>query len=771
MGDLRAIIVHISDLHFGRNFNTELRAHLERLIIEQRVSTPNGSSVHLVVSGDICENPFPWLMKKAASYLNGLSCHCNNTIVIPGNHDYRIKGIFGLRRLSRIPFEIYFRRNGNDMGPEERKGAYSELFFNAIRPSGELLRDKLEIKVDDTNRIVFFGFNSTPLFEGFATGKVSANQVLELVKTVKENRQHWEHYLKIAIVHHHPLPIPYDLTGAVSRVEESLMVFYGAGAFLRELARYGIDLVLHGHKHLSGFSRVTYDYPDIGQRTIGVLAAGSATHKRANKLGGNSINVIKVHDDDTVVIEHWHYSPGVFRKDNDTTYDLYNFEDTRRYRRLRRQPANISIEQVRKVVRLTYNGYSDIEVRFQNCRVISQAPIRSIQLDEINARPPAYIRGAKAISDPTVLKGLTLKCNKHLRKIAGELHLGRPINNQDSSVNAGLTYRLMNGHSLSFGEFRRKYAGKSYGKQPLEWEFSSIDYSKTVEMLSLTVEFPEKFDLANIAKFDAVAVFIPKVGRLQAEDKQEHDAETRRIKDRVILEGKSLSLRVPSPIPDFIYQVRWAYKDKPDKRSGKLTPIQERSLEQVRADLIQTARTSAEQGASLPAHEAILKGLNEFLLIVNKRYPQVVANEQLNISFAVFDDEYSTLRFVAANFLRISDIIEETFSPGEGCIGFAYEKKRVVFYNRKHDPLGYYISPEERSKEAGKSSSPLIQDEVLLAIPWVDETGVVMGVINVGSSQKNSRLLRVFELNETEESSILINLTNSFLKSTIRYTS
>jgi 3',5'-cyclic AMP phosphodiesterase CpdA len=76
---------------------------------------------------------------------------------------------------------------------------------------------------------------------------------------------------RIALLHHHPLPIPYD-SG-----QEAMMVMENAGAFLSEISNQQIPLVLHGHKHHRHFSRVTINAGDNGEFEAAVLATGSAT--------------------------------------------------------------------------------------------------------------------------------------------------------------------------------------------------------------------------------------------------------------------------------------------------------------------------------------------------------------------------------------------------------------------------------------------------------------------------------------------------------------
>jgi len=106
---IRATIAQISDLHINRKVDPSVITMLKHLL--QKI-TPSPDI--LIVSGDLANQPVPWQMKKAAELVHDIEklCKPKCTIVIPGNHDFKFWGNVGLRRLTRIPFEIYFRRNG-----------------------------------------------------------------------------------------------------------------------------------------------------------------------------------------------------------------------------------------------------------------------------------------------------------------------------------------------------------------------------------------------------------------------------------------------------------------------------------------------------------------------------------------------------------------------------------------------------------------------------------------------------------------------------------
>src|SRR6476620_2516774 len=123
----RATIVQISDLHMNRKVNSSLTDMVCTIINKV---TPD----ILIISGDLANQPLPWQMKKAARFVKRLeeSCSVKEVIVIPGNHDFKFWGNVGLRRFTRIPFEIYFRRNGLDHDTWWRLGQYFKLAFQSL---------------------------------------------------------------------------------------------------------------------------------------------------------------------------------------------------------------------------------------------------------------------------------------------------------------------------------------------------------------------------------------------------------------------------------------------------------------------------------------------------------------------------------------------------------------------------------------------------------------------------------------------------------------
>lgn len=789
MPEVRATLVHISDLHFGwRTLDVQLLIQLRQLIKEI-------GPQFLIVSGDVANNPRRRSMRRARRFIAKLADDCRipekRVVVIPGNHDYKIMGNVGLRRLTRVPFEMYFRRSCGskiteaddiplssgttaEMGWWKRLLIDAGLTLNAVWPWGKALRDSLDIRYSPEHGIAIFAFNSTPLFQmfGLATGKVGGDQISRAASYIVENYEQLESALKLAVVHHHPVPIAYVSTHLKDRIQESFMVFFNAGTFLRELGRPGVDVVLHGHKHFAGFTRVTYDLPESGRRQMNVLAAGSATTRVPGDPLGNEFNVIRVYDDDTVTAEQWYFSTSVRRKEESREYVLCSNDDVRvRKCDMLARKTGIRVREVCKTVKLTRDGYTAIEISWRSCEAGIKQGVKEFTID-LTAPGASYIRDFKVQTKAGSPEFVAFKEdteNSHFRWKRGKLVFGETRTFGDGPFEIGYSYNLMNGHALNADEFQRKYLGKD-----LEWEYAALWCEGAADSLKLRIEFPFETDTID---WGAEVMYQPwstrqkNPSKLDWRDENQHDEESHRIKSCLSRAGNSaLELSVPSPIPDLGYRIRWRYRSE---GSGTIPRLQESRLKFVRAELIKAAGMAAKKSEN-PTYPSLNRHLDAFLLDVEKRYAVCDPREKLTISLAVFDDEKSVLRFVATNDGSISDLFDEAFVPGEGCAGFSFEKGKVLFYDRERDQIGYYIAPEEAARQSGKSTK-LQAHRVLITVPWIDRQGIPdglpgipVGVLSIGSSSDFSRLLNVFDLSEEEQErevkKQLLNLTASLGK-------
>ena len=179
-------IAQISDLHCGSpHFVPSL---LERTIGELNELEPDV----VVVSGDLTNDGLRQEYETARDYLGRIDCE--QTLVIPGNHDSRNVGY--------VHFEELF-------GPR----------------SAEVHRDGVSIvAIDSTEPDLNHGTVGRAVYPWIESCFAA------------------EAYLRVFVLHHHLLPVPG--TGRERNV------VHDAGDAIEALLRAGVHLVLSGHKHV-----------------------------------------------------------------------------------------------------------------------------------------------------------------------------------------------------------------------------------------------------------------------------------------------------------------------------------------------------------------------------------------------------------------------------------------------------------------------------------------------------------------------------------------
>lgn len=281
-----ATILQLSDLHLLAK--TPLRGDRHDSFLpdlKRALETQKEQFDLVVVTGDLIDASewWPGRWKKAfAKALDAVLEICQavgvdpeeGLLVIPGNHDLRWMGNYGLRTLER-GFEAHFRR----------------YFSHSYYPGLGLL-----VACFDSNEKV------RPLFLDWAKGWASTTQcdaVLEGIKGLPEpHRQGAERAFRMALIHHHLMAIPADDRAADRKIvgAPSLMLLRNAGNFLRRLLRDGYRLVLHGHLHTDGYwLPQTFLSDDASPRWLELISCPwSGVNGGKNNV--RAFNVVKIHD-------------------------------------------------------------------------------------------------------------------------------------------------------------------------------------------------------------------------------------------------------------------------------------------------------------------------------------------------------------------------------------------------------------------------------------------------------------------------------------------
>lgn len=213
-------IVQLSDLHIGSLFK---RDAFDTIVTEISELKPDA----IVITGDLTDEGLVIEFERARQEVSRLDCA--NTIVLPGNHDYRHTGY--------LPFKKFFPTRPTHVHEFED---VIIMILGTARPD----RDE---------------------------GEVGYRQNLWIEKTLSC----YQNKFKIVAMHHHLIGIPDTGTDKIIIVD--------AGDTLRACLQSKVDLVLCGHKHRPWIW-------NLG--TLEIAYAGTASSARFRGFFENSYNII-----------------------------------------------------------------------------------------------------------------------------------------------------------------------------------------------------------------------------------------------------------------------------------------------------------------------------------------------------------------------------------------------------------------------------------------------------------------------------------------------
>lgn len=235
-------IVHVSDLHFGRD-RPELLAPLTAAV--------NALEPGLVaVSGDLTQRARSGQFDDAARLVGAFA---GPKLVVPGNHDVPLWNV--AVRVAR-PFARYKKRFGPDLEPTFRAGDVTVLGVNSVDPLAWQRGLMTDARID----------RARARLAGAPRG------------------------LRVVVMHH-PLVHP---PGSVKEPME------GAAEAARVFAEAGADVVLSGHLH--SWSAEPFRGPEGGRSMLFVQAGtGLSTRLRGQE---NDFNVVEAAAGEVTVIRH-----------------------------------------------------------------------------------------------------------------------------------------------------------------------------------------------------------------------------------------------------------------------------------------------------------------------------------------------------------------------------------------------------------------------------------------------------------------------------------
>ena len=196
---------------------------------------------HIAVTGDLTHLSLPTEFRKSRQWLEALGTPAVVT-VIPGNHDTYVKTVWQQTLAHWTDYMV---------SDETDQDINSMTNFESIFPS-------LRVR----GRIALIGVcTAHPTAPHLAVGRIGDIQLQKLETLLASTAK--RHLFRVLMIHHPPVP------GTVSWRKR----LTDAPALMSLLARYGAELVLHGHAHKTDRSKL--ETPDGHVPVIGVPSASA----------------------------------------------------------------------------------------------------------------------------------------------------------------------------------------------------------------------------------------------------------------------------------------------------------------------------------------------------------------------------------------------------------------------------------------------------------------------------------------------------------------
>lgn len=248
---MRYTLMHISDLHASKHFNWHIANQVAHYAHNLRPDL-------LVVSGDMVQRAdFSIQWRIITAYLALLP---QPQLVVPGNHDVPLLHVFD--RVFR-PMRRYRQHMSNELNPVFTRPGLAVV--GACTAHG--------LTVDG--------------------GRLSPQQVTTLERAFAPFDADT---CKVAVMHHHVVDPPGSKRGR--RMPNAHEV-------VRLLDRWGVELLLCGHIHVSYIGNTLDVLPNLRQGTV-ICQSGTTTSRRGKgrERGKNSFNIIEIDDQAIRISQH-----------------------------------------------------------------------------------------------------------------------------------------------------------------------------------------------------------------------------------------------------------------------------------------------------------------------------------------------------------------------------------------------------------------------------------------------------------------------------------
>lgn len=723
---MKARILHLSDLHFGVGWS---RSHWDSMVGWAERFGPD----LILVTGDLVNSPYRRTLAVAVAALLELQERVSRSsgrrcrvVAVPGNHDTRVLGNVPLRWITAsvpvlwlVAAAVGYRwglgwpaavLGGLAVAASIYRGVL-QSFWRAcgdLAPRAPLVIPKLEL--------IVFPYDSATSRLASARGVVPAGQFVPDVVEADARG-----YFRLAAVHHHPLPIPYDSQ------HEPLLVLDNAGAFLNEVSRKRIRLVLHGHKHHPNYARCSIRLGTSDTFEVGVLASGTTSAGRDPGPSGLNFHTLELSDETGVwMTPHSAPTGGTFAAGPRFSAEAPLLWASRRFE-ASRDGAGFEYAAVSSVWEVNADGDVRTHAEHRDFRIVRDGTTLTELPEPVHADTvtghierltagPVSRRGAAAIrllidkQDPRAYS---------LASQAGRLSFGRTIG-VDQSLSYFVSYDTLNGCAITREQCRQMYSDTD---APVEWLGIKLQVIPSRDLL-LVVHLPPECEV------DGDPELVVEDARERARV-QQLNADL--LHDR---EAGFIIARVPYPILGVEYRIQWRLAEAGSPEVPPLVAGQARRL----ADGLLALPRPSPPGSRV---SALVQGL----VSLAGRHLQLAADDAPEVYLMVYDQAERALRVVAGSFDAADPRWQWRLRYGNGIAGRAFKTNRArLFVKERAFRLGtplYYVPVSGRPVRDAAD----IPEAVILALPLSHprDPRVVWGVLNVSSARADSRLVELTE--------------------------
>jgi len=694
-------IIHLSDLHFPSRDRNVASILLQTI----REKQPD----FIVVTGDIANQPSaaalvgrgPWAA--ACGWLESVFADAPKkprVLVLPGNHDVLFFGLTGFSWLPRKLFEYAFRQH--------------------------LHADVLYVP---SSRLTFLTLDTNPLTAVFsAEGKALARRISRLQRRMQdhENAADIRASTKILLIHHHPLPVPFegDFLLATRRVDR----------LLRFMAEEKIDLVLHGHKHRGSWSHMRVGGTSDEPYFLETLGAGSAMKRNDHDRRGHNFNLIDIAGNGVRQIRQF------FKLDGESGF-----------REARHSPAEEAVtrlaqyqfRQPYRADRLTWrvevdpNGDGLNTIVFDNLVFNHDRSTYEVPLLEDVGEASSLPYDRLQVS-PSTLDGSLVRRTVDGRQAASIQFGRRPTRQMPAQVQ--VEHQSFNSYAMD------QQQAMALGRTDTHRDCIDLNLSDPVDELCLEARFPEGFVFTN-----------PRMDVYEPFDSTDTPNQfwTRELSagSPPIVEANRLKLRLNQPPPNFRYRVSWDLPQAPDP--GAAAVDRQMLFERAALDLLAPDPTPA----SLEFEEAIINAFQDLAAALERMVTNAVgAARPLNLfaghpdlSLMVAQMEAGGVRCLRFAYWSLESEYSEQFLNarlpiGEGNAGRAYKARTVRLYNRaqaREDPRTNFF----------KDIPGMPSYQMVLSIPVLDSrSSLPLAVLNVATVvEQEAQLVRALPSEDLPE--------------------